>query len=81
MLRTPLMLATAAGALIMIQGTASAQTQCGGIWAARCNLPKSVNRPRRAKAAGGKALPGTRAAEAGSPPAGERAEDATAVGA
>lgn len=35
-----LMLVTAAGALIMIQGVANAQTECGGIWAARCNLPK-----------------------------------------
>ena len=40
MLRKPLMLAAAAGALIMVQGAAVAQTDCGGIWAARCNLPK-----------------------------------------
>jgi len=40
MLRKPLMLAAAAGALIMVQGAAVAQTDCGGIWAARCNQPK-----------------------------------------
>src|SRR3954471_986406 len=40
MVRKPLMLVTAAGALIMVQGAAGAQTECGGIWAARCNLPK-----------------------------------------
>jgi len=40
MLRKPLLLGAAAGALIMLQGAAVGQTQCGGIWAARCNLPK-----------------------------------------
>ena len=40
MLRKPLMLATAAGALIMVQGAAVAQEQCGGIWAAHCNVSK-----------------------------------------
>ena len=40
MLRKPLMLATAAGALIMVHGGALAQDHCDGIWAARCNLPK-----------------------------------------
>lgn len=40
MLRKPLMLATAAGALIMVQGGALAQDHCDGIWAARCNQPK-----------------------------------------
>src|SRR5689334_9679673 len=47
MLRKPLLLVTAAGAFIMIQGAAVAQTQCGGIWAARCNLPKG---PKKADA-------------------------------
>jgi hypothetical protein len=58
MLRKPLMLATAAGALIMVQGAAGAQTQCGGIWAARCNLPK-----------GGKAKPADKKAKEAAPAA------------
>jgi len=51
MVRKPLMLATAAGALILFQGAAGAQTQCGGIWAAHCNLPKGPKtKPAKAKA-------------------------------
>ena len=61
MLRTPLMLATAAGALIMIQGTASAQTQCGGIWAARCNLPKGPSAKKADKAKVNEAAPAANA--------------------
>jgi hypothetical protein len=46
MLRKPLMLGVAAGALIMVQGGANAQAQCdggGGIWANHCKSkgPKS----------------------------------------
>jgi len=46
MLRKPLMLGIAAGALIMVQGGANAQAQCdggGGIWANHCKSkgPKS----------------------------------------
>ena len=61
MLRTPLMLATAAGALIMVQGTASAQTQCGGIWAARCNLPKGPSAKKADKAKANEAAPAANA--------------------
>jgi len=54
MLRKPLLLGAAAGALIMVQGAAVGQTQCGGIWAARCNLPKGPKKKAEdsAKAAG-----------------------------
>jgi len=47
MLRKPLMLATAAGALFMVQGGAFAQTQCdggGGIWAGHCK-GKAAKKP------------------------------------
>src|SRR5437868_446386 len=60
MVRKPLMLAAAAGALIMVQGAAVAQTQCGGIWAARCNLPKGP----KTKAADKKAKDAAPAADA-----------------
>jgi hypothetical protein len=59
MLRT-LMLATAPGALIMVQGAASAQTQCGGIWAARCNLPKGPSK-KADKAKANEAVPAANA--------------------
>jgi hypothetical protein len=58
-----LMLVTAAGALIMIQGAAVAQTECGGIWAARCNLPKG---PKTKSADTAKAKDATAGANASS---------------
>lgn len=61
MLRRPLMLATAAGALIMVQGAASAQTQCGGIWAARCNLPKGPSTKKADKAKANEVAPAANA--------------------
>ncbi|WP_037552152.1 hypothetical protein [Sphingomonas sp. URHD0057] len=73
MLRKPLMLA-AAGALIMVQGAAGAQTECGGIWAARCNLPKGG----KAKPADKKAKDPTPAADA-APAANANANSAVAA--
>src|SRR3954452_17411289 len=61
MVRKPLMLAAAAGGLIMVQGAAVAQTDCGGIWAARCNQPK----PPKTKPADKKAKDAVQAAGAG----------------
>jgi hypothetical protein len=76
MVRKPLMLAAAAGALIMVQGAAGAQTECGGIWAARCNLPKGP----KTKAADKKAKDAAPAAGA-SPTAAANANANSAVAA
>jgi len=62
MLRKPLMLAAAAGALVMVQGAAVAQSECGGIWAARCNLPKGHKTKSAEKKANDTAPPATAAA-------------------
>src|SRR4051812_10298110 len=74
MLRKSLMLATAAGALIMVQGAANAQAECGGIWAGRCNAPKG----QKSKPADKKANDAAPAANA-SPNAEENASTNSAV--
>jgi hypothetical protein len=64
-----LMLVTAAGALIMIQGAAVAQSECGGIWAARCNLPKGPKKKAPDAAAAANANPNSAVAGATPPKA------------
>lgn len=60
MLRS-LMLVTAAGALTMVPGVAVAQTQCGGIWAARCNVSKGPKTKSTDKAKVNEAAPAANA--------------------
>src|SRR3954464_5936023 len=55
-----LMLVTAAGALHLVQGGAIAQTECGGIWAAHCNVSKGP-KSGTAKAKANEAAPAANA--------------------
>lgn len=85
MLRKPLMLATAAGALIMVHGGALAQDHCDGIWAARCNLPKGPKPKSADKAKANDAAPAASAnadanANANSAVAGATPPKASATG-